>query len=80
MNWNRIDGDSKYFKGNAKDHRNKTDDHADYLADARNHLAAKKQEMYGMNGDDAEGELFDRKTIKKDKVHLGKSKNYKNKP
>jgi len=79
MNWNRMDGDSKYFKGNAKDHRNKTDDHADYLADARDHLAGRKEEMHGISEYGAGGQLFDRKSIKKDKAHLGKAKSYKHK-
>lgn len=75
MNWNRMDGDSKHFKGNAKDHRNKTDDQADYLAEARDHLAGRKQEVHGIAKD--EGQLFDRISMKKDRAHMGKHKNDK---
>ncbi|HBA08736.1 general stress protein CsbD [Methylotenera sp.] len=75
MNWDRIDGDSKHFKGNAKDYLNETDELTDYSAGRRDYLSTKKQEIHGMSKDEAEGRLFSWQDIKKGKSHMNKPKN-----
>jgi uncharacterized protein YjbJ (UPF0337 family) len=79
MNWDRIDGDSKHFKGSAKYHRNKTDDQIDYSPDRQDYLAGKNQAMHGMSKDEDEYQLFDRKSMKKGRAPMSKPKHDKNK-
>jgi uncharacterized protein YjbJ (UPF0337 family) len=58
MNWNRIEGDWKQFKGNIKMRWGKlTDDQLDVIAGQRDVLAGKIQEAYGISKDQAEKEL-----------------------
>ena len=60
MNWDRIEGNWKQFKGNVKVQWAKlTDDQLDAIAGKRDKLAGKIQEMYGISKDAAEKQLSD---------------------
>ncbi len=49
MNWDRIEGNWKQFKGIAKQQWGKlTDDQLDVIAGKRDHLSGKIQETYGI--------------------------------
>ena len=58
MNRDRIEGNWKQFKGNAKQRWGKlTDDQLDVIAGKRDKLAGKIQETYGISKDIAEKQL-----------------------
>jgi len=58
MNWDRIEGNWKQFKGNVKVQWGKlTDDQLDVIAGKRDNLAGKIQETYGISKDEAEKQL-----------------------
>jgi len=58
MNWDRIEGDWKQFKGNIKVRWGKlTDDQLDVIAGNRDILAGKIQEAYGISKDEAEKQV-----------------------
>jgi len=58
MNWDRIEGNWKQFKGEVKKQWGKlTDDHLDVIAGNRDKLAGKLQEAYGITKDEAEKQL-----------------------
>ena len=58
MNWDKIEGNWKQFKGHAKTKWGKlTDDDLDVAAGKRDILAGKLQERYGYGKDQAEREL-----------------------
>jgi uncharacterized protein YjbJ (UPF0337 family) len=58
MNWDRIEGDWKQFKGNVKQQWGKlTDDQLDVIAGKREQLAGRIQEAYGISKDEAEKQL-----------------------
>lgn len=60
MNWDRIAGNWKQFKGKAKEQWGKlTDDDLDRIAGQRDQLAGKIQESYGIGKDEAERQLTD---------------------
>ena len=60
MNWDRIQGNWKQFKGKAKEQWGKiTDDDLDRIAGQREQLAGKIQEYYGIGKDEAERQLND---------------------
>ncbi len=60
MNWDRIEGNWKQFKGNAKVQWGKlTDDQLDVIAGKRDSLAGKIQETYGITKDETERQLAD---------------------
>ena len=60
MNWDRIEGNWKQFKGNVKTQWGKlTDDDLDVIAGRRDRLAGKIQETYGIAKDEAERQLTD---------------------
>ena len=55
MNWDRIEGNWKQFKGSIKQQWGKlTDDELDQLAGHRDKLVGKLQERYGMSKDEAD--------------------------
>jgi uncharacterized protein YjbJ (UPF0337 family) len=59
MDWNRIEGNWKQFKGNVQQQWGKlTDDHLDMIAGKRDQLSGKIQEMYGITRDEAQKQLF----------------------
>jgi uncharacterized protein YjbJ (UPF0337 family) len=58
MNWDRIEGNWKQFKGSAKQQWGKlTDDQLDVIAGKRDSLAGRIQESYGISKDEAEKQL-----------------------
>ena len=60
MNWDRIEGNWKQFKGSVKEQWGKlTDDDLDYVEGKRDQLAGKIQEAYGIGRDEADRQLTD---------------------
>ena len=58
MNWDRIEGNWKQFKGTAKQKWGKlTDDQLDVIAGKREHLAGKIQEAYGITLDASQRQI-----------------------
>ena len=58
MNWDRIEGGWKQFKGNAQAEWGKlTDDDWDTLKGNRDQLVGKIQELYGKGREEAEKEV-----------------------
>ena len=56
MNWDRIEGNWKQFKGNAKRQWGKlTDDQLDVIAGKRDYLSGKIQEAYGITKEATRG-------------------------
>ena len=63
MNWDRIEGNWKQFKGNVKEKWGKlTDDQLDVIAGKRDHLEGRIQESYGITKDETEKQLADWQT------------------
>lgn len=60
MNWDRVEGNWKQFKGKVREKWGKlTDDDFDVIAGKRENLIGKIQERYGIARDQAEKELKD---------------------
>jgi len=60
MNWDRIEGNWKQFKGNAMQRWGKlTDDNLDVIAGKRDVLLGRIQELYGISKDETEKQLAD---------------------
>lgn len=60
MNWDRIEGKWKQFKGVAKEKWGElTDDDLDQMAGKRDQLVGKVQERYGIAKDEAERQVDD---------------------
>jgi uncharacterized protein YjbJ (UPF0337 family) len=60
MNWDRIEGNWKSFKGRVKEKWGKlTDDDLDYAAGKRDQLSGKIQERYGIARDEADRQITD---------------------
>ena len=58
MNWDRIEGNWKQLKGQAREHWGKlTDDDVDVAAGNREQLVGKVQERYGIAKDEAERQV-----------------------
>lgn len=58
MNWDRIEGNWKQFKGKAKEQWGKlTDDQLDVIAGRRDQLVGRVQESYGIGKDEAEKQV-----------------------
>ena len=58
MNWDRIEGDWKQFKGSVLQKWGKlTDDQLDVIAGKRDRLGGKIQEAYGISKDETEKQL-----------------------
>lgn len=58
MNWDRIEGNWKQFKGSARQQWGKlTDDQLDTVSGKRDLLAGRIQEAYGVSKDEAEKQL-----------------------
>ena len=58
MNWDRIEGNWKQFKGKAKEQWGKiTDDNLDVIAGKRDQLVGMIQESYGVGKDEAERQV-----------------------
>ena len=66
MNWDRIEGNWKQFKGNVKAQWGKlTDDEIDVVAGNRENLIGKIQESYGISKDEVEKQLNDWQSAQK---------------
>jgi uncharacterized protein YjbJ (UPF0337 family) len=60
MNWDRIEGNWKQFKGAARERWGQlTDDDVDVVAGRRDQLAGRIQERYGVAKDEAERQIDD---------------------
>jgi len=60
MNWDRIEGNWKQFKGNALQQWGKlTDDQLDVIAGKRDLLLGRIQELYGISREETEKQLAD---------------------
>lgn len=58
MNWDRVEGNWKQFKGMVKQEWGKlTDDNVDVIAGSRDVLTGKVQEAYGISKDEAEKQI-----------------------
>ena len=58
MNWDKIEGDWKQFKGQIRSKWGKlTDDDVETIAGKKDQLLGRLQERYGYKRDDAEREL-----------------------
>ena len=58
MNWDRIQGNWKQFKGSARQQWGKlTDDQLDVVAGRRDLLMGRIQELYGISKDETEKQL-----------------------
>ncbi len=58
MNWDRVEGNWKQFKGKAQQQWGKlTDDDLDQIAGQRDQLVGKIQERYGLAKDEANRQL-----------------------
>ena len=58
MNWDRIEGNWKQFKGSARQQWGKlTDDQLDVVAGRRDLLMGRIQELYGISRDETEKQL-----------------------
>jgi uncharacterized protein YjbJ (UPF0337 family) len=60
MNWDRIEGNWKQFKGQIKEQWGRfTDDELDVVAGRKDQFLGKLQEKYGITKDEAERQLLD---------------------
>lgn len=60
MNWDRVEGNWKQFKGKVREKWGKfTDDDFDVIAGKRENLIGKLQERYGIARDEAERQADD---------------------
>lgn len=60
MNWDRIEGNWKQFKGHMKEKWGKlTDDGLDVIAGNKDKLAGKLQEAYRLSRDEADRQIAD---------------------
>jgi len=67
MNWDRVEGNWKQFKGKVKEQWGKlTDDHLDNIAGKRDQLVGRIQEGYGIGKDEAETQVKDWEDRNKD--------------
>ena len=58
MNWDRVEGNWKQFKGKVKEQWGRlTDDDLDVIAGKKDQLAGKLQESYGISKDEAEKQI-----------------------
>jgi uncharacterized protein YjbJ (UPF0337 family) len=58
MNWDRIQGDWKQFKGRVKERwGDLTDDHLDQIEGQREQLVGKIQKQYGITRDEADKQV-----------------------
>jgi uncharacterized protein YjbJ (UPF0337 family) len=69
MNWDRVEGEWKQWKGKVREQWGKlTDDDLDRIAGKRDQLVGKVQETYGIARDEADRQIRDwEKTYRDDK-------------
>ena len=69
MNWDRIEGNWKQFKGKAKEQWGKlTNDDLDVIAGNRDKLAGRIQESYGISKDEADRQIGEWETRQRESV------------
>jgi uncharacterized protein YjbJ (UPF0337 family) len=67
MDWNRIEGNWKQFKGSVKEQWGRLSDaQLDVIAGRREHLAIQIQEAYGITKKEAGKQLYDWQKVLKD--------------
>jgi uncharacterized protein YjbJ (UPF0337 family) len=67
MNWDRIEGNWKQFKGSIKEQWGKmTDDQLDVIAGKRDHLTGMIQESYGISKEETEKQVTEWQNRQKD--------------
>jgi uncharacterized protein YjbJ (UPF0337 family) len=72
MNWDRIEGNWKQFKGNVLQQWGKlTDDELNVIAGRRDLLLGRIQELYGISKDETEKQLTDWETRIKESSEPG---------
>ena len=60
MNWDRIEGNWREFKGKAKEQWGKlTDDDVDVIAGKRDQMVGRVQKAYGISRDEADKQVRD---------------------
>ena len=60
MNWDRIEGNWKQFKGSVQERWGRiSNDHLDVIGGKREKLAGRLQEQYGITKDEAEKQISD---------------------
>lgn len=71
MNWDRIEGNWKVFRGRVKEKWGKlTDDDLDLAAGKRDQLAGRIQERYGIAKDEADRQLTEWVDIQREDTHV----------
>jgi len=75
MNWDRIEGNWKQFKGSAKEQWGKlTDDQLDVINGQQEQMAGKIQEIYGITKQEAEKQVADWQAVVLEKINaVGKT-------
>ena len=72
MNWDRIQGNWKQFKGHAREQWGKlTDDDLDKATGRRDQLAGRIQERYGIQRDEADRQID--KWLARDDAYWGRT-------
>ena len=67
MNWDRIEGNWKQFKGSIKEQWGKmTDDQLDVIAGKRDQLTGMIQESYGISNEETEKQVTEWQNRQKD--------------
>lgn len=70
MNWDRIEGNWKQFKGSAKEQWGKlTDDQLDVINGQQEQMAGKIQEIYGITKQEAEKQIADWQAVVLEKIN-----------
>jgi uncharacterized protein YjbJ (UPF0337 family) len=71
MNWDRIEGNWRQFKGNAKQQWGRiTDDQFEVIAGKRDSLVGRIQETYGITRDETERQLAEWQRRMKEVTHV----------
>ena len=74
MNWDRIEGNWKKFKGSVKEQWGKlTDDHIETIAGKRDQLVGKVQETYGITVEETEKQVAEWQERQRDEILVAKS-------
>ncbi|GBG15025.1 uncharacterized protein NMK_2626 [Novimethylophilus kurashikiensis] len=70
MNWDRIEGNWRQFKGDVKQKWGKlTDDQVDVIDGSREKLAGKIQEVYGITKDETERQIREWESSQDSRLH-----------
>ena len=70
MRWNLIEGNWSELKGKAKQNWGKlTDDHIEHVNGKREQLVSKIQEIYGIDKDEAERQIYEFSNSMQESTH-----------